>query len=123
MSKQTSEKWQDEIIMKPIQELAEDLEHEGRTVVWGSEVEAFTFAPGTAPRIGGDLVNLIQGLAVRLQMVGKYYMGLCPFHDDHQESLAVDRERSHWRCYSTRCGKSSYWVDFLREWQQRGPRN
>lgn len=34
---------------------------------------------------------------------GRWYVGLCPFHDDHHPSLWLDAVRGRWGCFSPRC--------------------
>lgn len=52
-----------------------------------------------------DLVSLI-GEAISLQPRhgGRQYVGLCPFHDDHNPSLNVYPDRQTYRCWSCNAG-------------------
>jgi hypothetical protein len=34
---------------------------------------------------------------------GRWWLGLCPFHDDHSPSFWLDAERQRFGCYSPRC--------------------
>lgn len=34
---------------------------------------------------------------------GRWYLGLCPFHDDHSPSFWLDTERQRFGCHSPRC--------------------
>jgi energy-coupling factor transporter ATP-binding protein EcfA2 len=45
-----------------------------------------------------DLVALIQSKGIRLTRKGKQYVGLCPFHSDHEPSLIVDPKKQLWNC-------------------------
>src|SRR5690606_32701582 len=52
-----------------------------------------------------DIVSLI-GETVRLQSVrgGREFIGLCPFHDDHNPSMRVYPDRQSYRCWSCNAG-------------------
>ena len=50
---------------------------------------------------------------VALDQAGK---GLCPFHDDHEKSFGVHRERNFWHCYAG-CGGGSV-IDFWSKWRE-----
>jgi hypothetical protein len=43
--------------------------------------------------------------------------GLCPFHDDHHPSFAVNDEADYWKCFAG-CGSGSV-IDFYMLWQER----
>lgn len=45
-----------------------------------------------------DIVEII-GSYVNLQKNGRYYKGLCPFHEDHRPSFQVNPERQSWVCW------------------------
>jgi DNA primase len=45
-----------------------------------------------------DLASLIQSKGVRLSRKGKQWVGLCPFHNDHEPSLIVDPRKQLWNC-------------------------
>ena len=51
-----------------------------------------------------DIVELI-GESVTLQpkQGGRQFVGLCPFHEDHNPSLTVSPERQSYKCWS--CGE------------------
>jgi len=61
-------------------------------------------------RRSNDLVQAIRDRGVDLQRKGRNYMGLCPFHDDHEPSLVVSPEKQLWNCLGacsaggTKCG-------------------
>ena len=47
-----------------------------------------------------DLVELIaESVSLRPRRGGSEYVGLCPFHDDHNPSMCVYPERQSWRCW------------------------
>jgi len=95
--------WESEVVMKPIDEVAKELEGQGWRILWRSEVEA-TAIRGEAPEMQTtDLVELLDMLGIKLKKVGGEYMGLCPFHNDHKPSLSVNREKGLWHCFG--CGK------------------
>src|SRR2546422_1187590 len=50
---------------------------------------------------------------VALRMVGNTLMGLCPFHDDKNPSLAVYPQTATFRCYG--CQKYGDVITFVRE--------
>lgn len=49
----------------------------------------------------------VAGKLTRLQSTdqnhGRWYVGRCPFHQDHEPSFWVDRQRGLWGCYVTSC--------------------
>ncbi|MGH9426855.1 MAG: CHC2 zinc finger domain-containing protein, partial [Terriglobia bacterium] len=45
-----------------------------------------------------DLMALIQSKGIKLTRKGKQYVGLCPFHADHEPSLIVDPRQQLWNC-------------------------
>lgn len=46
-----------------------------------------------------DLVALIKADDVRLRRSGRYWRGLCPFHDDRNPSLVVWPDDGYFRCF------------------------
>jgi DNA primase catalytic core len=58
-----------------------------------------------------DIVELFASFGVDLKKVGKGYMGLCPFHEDHNPSLSVDREKGLFNCFG--CGESGDAFDLV----------
>ena len=50
---------------------------------------------------------------MKLQTVGNSLMGLCPFHDDKNPSLAVYPKTGTFRCYG--CQKYGDVITFVRE--------
>jgi hypothetical protein len=111
--------WDSEVLMKPIQQVAEELEAQGWDILWQSEVEAIAIRGETPNGRDMDILELFEMLGVKLKKVGREYMGLCPFHDDHNPSLSVNREKGVWKCHSTRCGLGGGAYQFVTEWQRR----
>jgi len=95
--------WDSKVVMKPIEEMAKDLEGEGWRIFWKSEVEAIAIKDMTQGLKGTDIVGLMDKLGVKLKKVGKEYMGLCPLHNDSIPSLSVNKEKRLWHCFG--CGK------------------
>jgi DNA primase catalytic core len=58
-----------------------------------------------------DIIELFESFGVKLTKSGKNYIGLCPFHDDKNPSLSVDREKGLFNCFSGKCGVSGSVVD------------
>lgn len=59
-----------------------------------------------------DLVDLVAG-HVTLKKAGRYYKGLCPFHQEKTPSFYVDREKGLWHCYG--CQKGGDIFSFVME--------
>jgi len=45
-----------------------------------------------------SLQRLVESAGIELKKHGKDYLGLCPFHDDHEPSLVVSPEKNLWHC-------------------------
>lgn len=45
-----------------------------------------------------SLIRLIESAGIALKKHGKDYLGLCPFHDDHEPSLVISPEKNLWHC-------------------------
>lgn len=59
-----------------------------------------------------DLVQLIgETVALQPKRGGREYVGLCPFHDDHNPSLTVSPERQTYKCWS--CGEGGDCFSFV----------
>lgn len=107
--------WESEVVMKPIEQVASELEDQGWRMLWQSEVEAIAIR-NEAPEVQDiDLVELLGILGVKLRKVGKEYMGLCPFHDDHKPSLSVNQDKGLWHCFG--CGRGGDARRLVEEWQ------
>lgn len=57
-----------------------------------------------------DIVEVISKY-VPLSKRGKNYFGLCPFHDDHNESMSVSPEKQIFKCFA--CGESGNVFSFI----------
>ncbi len=51
-----------------------------------------------------DLVDLFAFFGVELKKKGKSHTGICPWHNDNDPSLSVDREKGLYNCFG--CGES-----------------
>lgn len=59
-----------------------------------------------------DIVQLIgESVALKPQRGGRLWVGLCPFHDDHNPSMQVNPERQTYKCWS--CGAGGDCFSFL----------
>jgi DNA primase len=59
-----------------------------------------------------DLVRYIESRGTKLTKKGKEYVGLCPFHDDHNPSLSVDPKKQVWHCFG--CDSGGDIIMFIR---------
>jgi len=107
--------WNSEVVMKPIEEIARELETEGWQILWKSEVEAIAVKNKMPGAKDMDIVELMGNLGIKLKKAGKEYVGLCPFHDDRNPSLSVNREKGIWHCFG--CGRGGDVHRFIEEWQ------
>ena len=46
-----------------------------------------------------DIVDVISHYLNSVQKKGRRYVAMCPFHDDHDPSLQIDKEKQLFRCY------------------------
>ena len=73
-------------------------------------------------RSGETLSERIKNSVSVLDFVSRYVVldqagkGLCPFHDDHEKSFGVHRERNFWHCYAG-CGGGTV-IDFWMKWRE-----
>ena len=51
-----------------------------------------------------DIIKLFNHFGIELKKKGKNYTGICPWHDDTNPSLSVDREKGLYNCFG--CGES-----------------
>jgi DNA primase len=58
-----------------------------------------------------DIVSLFSHFGVELTKKGKSHTGLCPFHDDKNPSLSVDRRKGLYNCFG--CGESGDVFDLV----------
>ncbi len=64
-------------------------------------------------RNSADIVNIISEV-IPLKAQGKNYFGVCPFHDDHNPSMSVSRERQYFKCFV--CNKGGNVFDFVKDY-------
>lgn len=107
--------WESKVVMKPIEQVASELKGQGWRIIWQSEVEALAIKGECSEAQDMDIVELLDMLGVKLKKVGKEYMGLCPFHDDHKPSLSVSKEKGLWHCFG--CGKGGNVHQLMADWQ------
>lgn len=107
--------WDSEVVMKPIEQVTRELEKQGWHILWTSEVEAIAIKENTLKAEDMDIVELIENVGVKLKKVGKEYMGLCPFHDDREPSLSVNRDKRLWHCFG--CGRGGDARKFVENWK------
>ena len=58
-----------------------------------------------------DIVNLFSSFGISLSKKGNSYMGLCPFHEDNNPSLSVDRVKRLFHCFG--CGEAGDSFDLV----------
>ena len=61
-----------------------------------------------------DVVDVI-GRRLPLNKKGSNYWGVCPFHDDHDPSMAVNQDKQFYYCFV--CQASGNSITFLREYE------
>ena len=61
-----------------------------------------------------DIVEVI-GEYIPLEQKGKNYFALCPFHDDHNPSMSVSRDKQIYKCFV--CGASGNVFTFLMDYE------
>lgn len=62
-----------------------------------------------------DKANIVEVTSeyISLKKQGIYYVGLCPFHDDHNPSMKVSPNRGTYHCYS--CDAKGDAIKFIQE--------
>lgn len=62
-----------------------------------------------------DSANIVEVVSeyISLKKQGVYYVGLCPFHDDHHPSMKVSPNRGTYHCYS--CDAKGDAIKFVQE--------
>lgn len=65
-------------------------------------------------RNSADIVNIISDY-IPLNLKGKNYFGICPFHDDHSPSMSVSRERQMFKCFV--CNKGGNVFTFVKDYE------
>lgn len=66
-------------------------------------------------RNNADIVDIISSY-LPLSIKGKNYVAMCPFHDDHNPSLIVSREKQIFSCFT--CQTSGNVFKFVMEYEQ-----
>ncbi|HEX3047011.1 MAG TPA: CHC2 zinc finger domain-containing protein [Bacillota bacterium] len=59
-----------------------------------------------------SVLELAQSRGITFKKHGADYIGLCPFHDDHEPSLVITPETNLWRCFGA-CNTGGSVIDFL----------
>jgi DNA primase len=60
---------------------------------------------------GVDLVALVESRGIQLKKTAKGYVGLCPFHEDHNPSFSITTDKNLWQCFG--CGKGGDVIRFV----------
>jgi len=60
-----------------------------------------------------DLVALFECFGVKLEKKGSSFMGLCPWHDDKNPSLSVDKAKGVYHCFG--CGESGDAIELVKK--------
>ena len=66
-------------------------------------------------RTNADIVDIISSY-LSLSLKGKNYVAMCPFHDDHNPSLVVSRDKQIFSCFT--CQTSGNVFSFVMEYEQ-----
>ncbi len=61
-----------------------------------------------------DIVDVI-GEYIPLEQKGKNYFAICPFHDDHNPSMSVSKDKQIYKCFV--CGASGNVFNFLMDYE------
>jgi DNA primase len=59
-----------------------------------------------------SVLELAQSRGITFKKHGNDYIGLCPFHDDHEPSLVITPETNLWHCFGA-CNSGGSVIDFL----------
>ncbi len=65
-------------------------------------------------RNSADIVSIISDY-IPLKTEGKNYFGICPFHDDHNPSMSVSKEKQLFKCFV--CGKGGNVFTFVKDYE------
>ena len=65
-----------------------------------------------------DLVALFEEFGVKLEKKGSSFMGLCPWHDDKNPSLSVDKAKGVYHCFG--CGESGDAIELVKKMKGLG---
>ena len=58
-----------------------------------------------------DIIVLMESFGIQLEKKGSSWMGLCPFHEDKNPSLSVDRSKGLYNCFG--CGEGGDVFDLV----------
>ena len=58
-----------------------------------------------------DIIALMESFGIHVEKKGASWMGLCPFHDDKNPSLSVDRSKGLYHCFG--CGEGGDVFDLV----------
>lgn len=61
-----------------------------------------------------DIVDVV-GKFIPLTKKGKNYWGTCPFHDDHDPSMSVSKEKQLFKCFT--CGTGGNAISFIKNFK------
>ena len=64
-----------------------------------------------------DIALLFDSLGVTLKPKGKGFVARCPWHEDTEPSLSVDREKGLYHCFG--CGESGDVVSLVQKFRGR----
>jgi DNA primase catalytic core len=59
-----------------------------------------------------SVLDLAQSRGISFKKQGADFIGLCPFHDDHEPSLVITPESNLWHCFGA-CNTGGSVIDFL----------
>ena len=62
-----------------------------------------------------DIVDIISRY-IKVNKKGRDYICLCPFHDDHHESMHISPEKGIFKCFS--CNTSGNVISFVRKYEK-----
>ena len=65
-------------------------------------------------RQSADIVDIIKNY-IPLELKGKNYFGVCPFHQDHSPSMSVSKEKQMYKCFS--CGAAGNVFTFVSNYE------
>jgi DNA primase len=61
-----------------------------------------------------SIADVAAWYGLQMRPVGRVWMAVCPFHNDHQPSLLLDPRDGHFYCFSGRCGARGDVIDLVR---------
>lgn len=65
-------------------------------------------------RMNADIVSIISNY-VPLKMQGRNYFGICPFHNDHNPSMSVSKDKGLYKCFV--CNKGGDVFNFVKDYE------